>query len=182
MKMLSRFRKGKKSDGADSQAVADPDEEGLLMPTAPAQPSADRGGDSQADVDAMPAAAESGGGGEGEAPAAPAEEDDDLLAAAESGGDGGEGEASAAPAEEDDDLLAAAEAPTAADEVKPEEAAKDDAAEDDLLSAFKVEEVHSDLADLTKDIEEVAMTDLLDQLRDVRGMLPATPAEDEDAA
>ncbi len=173
MKMLSRFRKEKKSDGADSLAVADSNEEGLLMPMPPAQPLADGGDDSQADVDAM-AAAESGeGGGEGEASAAPTEHDD-LLVAAESGG--GEGE--------DDDLLAAAQAPSEADENKPEEPAEAgaDTDDDDPLSAFKDVEVHSDLSDMTKDIEEIAIADLLEYVREVRGMLPATPAEDEDAA
>ncbi len=193
MKLISRFRKGKKSDGADSQDVADLDE-GLLMPTAPAQPSADSGGNSQADVDAMPPAAESGededvnsraevdamlaaagsGSGDSEASAAPAE-DDDLLAAAQ-GGANGEGE------DDVDDLTAAAQTSPATDEIKPEAPAEADAADDDPLSAFKTDEVFSDLADLTKGIEEIAIGDLLEQVRDVRGMLPATPAEDDNAA
>lgn len=175
MNVLSRFRKGKKSDGADNQAVADADEgllmptEDLLMPKAPAQPSADSGGNAQADADAM--LAEAGSGSGDEASATPAE-NDDLVAAAPGGADG-EGDV--------DDLTAAAQAPPATDEIKAEEP-EEAAADDDLLSAFKIEEVQSDLTDLTKDIEEIAMTDLLEQLRDVRGMLPATSAEDEDAA
>ena len=159
MKLLSRFKKGEKSDGADSQIIADSEEEGLLMPTPPA--------------------AESGGAAEGEASAAPAA-DDDLLAAAESD-DGGEGEASAAPAA-DDDLLAAAESGDGAAEAEVDAEKSADADDDDVLSAFKTVEVYTDVSDLTKDIEEITIADLLELVREVRGMLPATPPEKEDAA
>ncbi len=173
MKLLSRFRKEKKSDGEDSQAVAEPDE-GLLMPAALIQPSADSGDKSQADIDATVTAAESGGGeSEGSAVSA---EDDDPLEAAES--DDAEGEDDAG------DPVVAAQEPPAADETEPEELAEADAEadDDDPLSAFKDVEVHTDLADLVEGIEEIAMADLLEYVRDVRGMLPATPAEDDDAA
>lgn len=72
----------------------------------------------------------------------------------------GEAEETAEPDE------AAAETPTAA---APEEE-KSNA--DDLLAAFADDEVEGDLVDITKDLEDVPMADLLAELREIRTTLP----------
>ncbi len=59
-----------------------------------------------------------------------------------------------------------AETPTAAAEKEDESSAAD------LMSAFQDDETHGDLADITKDLEEVPMADLLAELREIRTTLP----------
>jgi hypothetical protein len=55
------------------------------------------------------------------------------------------------------------------------------AEDDDLLAAFKEVGTHGGLEHLTDGIEEIEIGDLLMDLREVRGMLPATPATDDDS-
>jgi len=54
---------------------------------------------------------------------------------------------------------------------------------DDLMAAFQDDETHGELADITKELDDVPMADLLAELRDIRGLLPAEALENtEDAA
>jgi hypothetical protein len=61
-------------------------------------------------------------------------------------------------------------------------AASEDSKEDDILSMFNDSESYGDLAELTKDIDDVAASDLLAELREIRSMLPAEALEDQQAA
>ena len=50
--------------------------------------------------------------------------------------------------------------------------AEDESSADDLLVAFQDEDTYGDLADITKDLDDIPMADLLAELRDIRAMLP----------
>lgn len=61
--------------------------------------------------------------------------------------------------------------------------AEDESSADDLLAAFQDDETEGDVTDLTKDLEDVPIADLLADLREIRAMLPAEALEQaEDAA
>ena len=69
------------------------------------------------------------------------------------------------------------EAPIAAAE------AEDKSDADDLLSAFQDDDTEADLTDITKDLEDVSIAELLAELREIRATLPAEALEQgEDAA
>jgi len=51
------------------------------------------------------------------------------------------------------------------------------AAVDDLLSAFRSTVVESSHGDLTKELDDAPVAELLSELREIRGMLPATLSE-----
>lgn len=110
--------------------------------------------------------------------AAPAPE-----AAADTSVEGGDSEPDLEAATEDDavDLSALdgdleetpeqAETPTAAVEAEEKSNA------DDLLSAFEDDDSGGDLKDITKDIEDVPIADLLAELREIRTTLPPDALE-----
>ncbi len=51
---------------------------------------------------------------------------------------------------------------------------------DDILSAFEDDEESGDLADLTKDLEDVPMAELMDELRSIRATLPPEALENSE--
>lgn len=149
-----KFGKKKKKDEDDDLQE---EESGLLMSTKGEQPAS--------------------AAGSGSAPASPQPSDDLDPGAA----DGQKADAEAPGGEagaEGDPLLAAALAdPLAEDEsaaeapVETESDEKSDAA--DLMAAFQTDEVSSsDLTDLLVGVEVVAASALLEELREVRSMLP----------
>ena len=72
---------------------------------------------------------------------------------------------------------ATAETPAAAAKAENESSA------DDILAAFEDDETEEDLTEITKDLEDVPIADLLADLREIRAMLPAEALEQaEDAA
>ena len=76
-----------------------------------------------------------------------------------------------------DSKEASAEVPAAATN------AEDESGADDLLAAFQDDETHGDLTDITKDLEDVPIADLLAELREIRATLPPEALEnDEDVA
>jgi hypothetical protein len=71
--------------------------------------------------------------------------------------------------------------PEPAEEAPAEEAstAQEEAAAggDDVLAMFREATAVTDHADLTKELEEISMDDVLSELREVRGMLPNVPED-----
>lgn len=138
---------GKKKDGEDDDIEA-PEDSGLLMSTKGEQPAA--AGETAPEP----------------APPAPAE---GQTTDAETLGE--------EAAEEGDPLLEAALADPVAEEESAAEATAD--AEDkgesdaaDLMAAFQDDESYSEIEDLVRDIEEVAASSLLEELREIRLRLP----------
>jgi len=66
--------------------------------------------------------------------------------------------------------------------VAAEADAEEDSSVDDLMSAFQDDETHGDLADMTKDLEDVPISDLLAELREIRAMLPAEAHQESEEA
>ena len=168
MPLLSRFKKGKAS--SDDEALADVEEdEGLLIATGDQQD----GSEAQPDQEEAPEAAlaESPAAGEENAPD---EQADAEEAAAE------EAAAEEAAAEEADVSKEVAEdsSPDAAD-AQAETDEGEGAAEDDLLSAFREADTVTEYGDLTKDIEDIPITQLLEDARELRSMLPNVEGEGE---
>jgi len=164
MRLLSRLRKstedGQQDDPALSPDGVDEEDEGLLMPTSPTSSadSADASSAQSALPRAIDADTDSG-------------EDDPSL----------ELDSSGEAAEAETPLIGAEDAPTETEEPAVEEAAATD--DDDPLSAFTSDTVVStELNALTDSVEDVSIADLVEQVREIRAMLPATPAEDEDVA
>ncbi len=153
MPLFGSKKKKKKERGADIEA---PEEDGLFMAR----------GSEAVDSEGAPAPSVDSEDNESD-PAALTGDDVADLSALE-----GEAEETAEPDE------AAAETPTAA---APEEE-KSNA--DDLLAAFADDdEVSGDLADITKDLDDVPMADLLAELREIRMTLPPEALEhSEDVA
>ena len=145
----------KKKNKERGADIEAPEEDGLFMA---------RGSEASA---SEAAAAPSLDGEDGESDPAALTGDDvtDLSA--------GDGEAQETPGLEE----VAAETPAAA--AKEE----DKSSTDDLLAAFQDDDTHGDLTDITKDLEDVPMAELLAELREIRATLPPEALEkSEDAA
>ncbi len=167
MRLLSRFKKGNdegSEDGADASLADVSEDEGLLMPTgAAAEPgTASAKPDLRTQQSALPRAID--------AESASSEVEPSLAP-----------EADALDAELADEA-AEPESPLAEADELANEPPVEEAADDDPLSAFEVGVVSTELTSLTEGIEDVPINELAEQLREIRAMLPATSAEDEDVA
>ncbi len=154
---------GKKKDSEDDDLEA-PEDSGLLMSTKGEQPAS--AGESAPD----PASPE---------PLDPAATEGETIDAERPGGEG---------AEEGDPLLEATLADPAAVVESATEAAADTGGSNesdavDSLAAFRDDESHIDVSDLVQDIEDVAASSLLEELREIRLKLPPEALDQgEDAA
>ncbi len=155
------FLKFGKKKAAEEDDIEAPEESGLLMSTKGKEP---------------------------DAAEEPAPEPADALDPDAAAGQTLDMETPAEGEEEEDPLLEATLAdPTAVVEESAEAPAdtggKKEADAADLMSAFQDDESHSDVADLAKDVEEVAASALLEELREIRLKLPPEAlAQGEDVA
>lgn len=103
------------------------------------------------------------------------------------GAEGGEPDGLAGMATEEapaDEVAEGEAAPGAASDGGPPAplhmvSAEEPSSDDDPLAAFKDMTVHGGLGHLTDDMEDIEIADLVADLREVRGMLPATRATDD---
>lgn len=167
MPFLSKLRKGKKDeeDLEETEESLDPgEEEGFLMST---------GGQRGASGEVETTATDQENAAQQQA--AP----DDLLEAAEGGAAPGDVRPYREGQPQIDDMVEAAggeqPAPAAKSvELQSISVESSDGADDPLMAAFRDSTVASDVGDLTQDIEDISVEELVAELREVRSMLPPT--------
>lgn len=148
----------KKETGKDIEAA---EEDGLLMSTAGVQPEAP----------AEPAPAPPPRPVVEEEPLNADDEISDAAAAALAGGEEEEEEAA-----QDNGNVEPAEPARFSVSAESEEG------DDNILSMFTDQESYGELAELTKDIDDVSMSDLLAELREIRSALPSYALEEDNEA
>lgn len=154
MPLFGKKKNEEAGQGGDIEAA---EEDGLLMSTRGAAPAAEHEAAPEPEAE-MPAAG-------------PSDETADGMSA-EAAPDGEVRDGESAEGEEDDDPASFA--------AKAE--SEEETGDDDLLSMFKDDESHGELAELTKDLDDVPIADLLAELREIRSTLPPDVAGDESAA